>query len=128
MQMIEDLDLVGVLWFSLDIQLSAGANMASRRMIVTALLASFSFFLLTVVSSAQTEDTARPDYDSEMHDEADRTGDQEWRYDTYYIFPLTRHMPDSELPMAGQIALYPFAFLIDLVQWPFGLLVGLGGE
>ena len=44
----------------------------------------------------------------------------EWEYDTYYIFPLTRHMPDSELPMAGQIALYPLAFIIDLGQWPIG--------
>jgi hypothetical protein len=126
--MIEDLDLVGVLWFSLDIQPSAGANMASKKAIVTTLLASLLFSLLIVAGSAQAEDSDANNTDSEMNDEADRPGDQEWRYDTYYIFPLTRHMPDSELPMAGQIALYPFAFVIDCVQWPFGLLVGLGGE
>jgi hypothetical protein len=51
-----------------------------------------------------------------------------WEYDPYYIFPLTRHMSDTELPMAGQIVLYPFAFMIDLVQWPLGTLAGLAGK
>ena len=102
--------------------------MASRKTIVTTLLASLLVSLLIVAGSAQAEDSDATNTDSEAIDEASRTDDQGWRYDTYYIFPLTRHMPDSELPMAGQIALYPFAFVIDLVQWPFGALVGLGGE
>ena len=51
-----------------------------------------------------------------------------WEFDPYYIFPLTRHMSDSELPLAGQIALYPLAFFIDLIQWPFGTLAGLAGK
>jgi hypothetical protein len=54
--------------------------------------------------------------------------DDRWEYDPYYIFPLTRHMPDSELPLAGQIILYPIGFMIDLVQWPLGALAGLGGK
>ena len=54
--------------------------------------------------------------------------DDSWEYDSYYIFPLTRHMSDSELPMAGQIALYPLACVIDLVQWPIGALAGLAGK
>jgi hypothetical protein len=112
----------------LDIQPSSGVSMASKRTIVTTLLASLLLLLLTVAGPVQAEDSGATNADSEMNDEADQAGDQGWRYDTYYIFPLTRHMPDSELPMAGQIALYPFAFVIDLVQWPFGALVGLGGE
>jgi len=51
-----------------------------------------------------------------------------WEYDPYYIFPLTRHMPDTELPLAGQIILYPIGFLIDLAQWPLGALAGLAGK
>jgi hypothetical protein len=51
-----------------------------------------------------------------------------WEYDDYYIFPLTRNMSDSGLPQAGQIALYPLAFLIDLAQWPVGALAGLAGK
>ena len=54
--------------------------------------------------------------------------DDGWDYDPYYIFPLTRHMSDSGLPLAGQIALYPFAFVIDLGQWPIGALAGLAGK
>ena len=54
--------------------------------------------------------------------------DDVWDYDPYYIFPLTRHMSDSGLPLAGQIALYPFAFVIDLGQWPIGALAGLAGK
>jgi hypothetical protein len=71
---------------------------------------------------------------AEMSDEAPNDdgmheyhGD-DWEYDPYYIFPLTRHMSDSELPLAGQIALYPFAFVIDVVQWPVGALAGLAGK
>jgi hypothetical protein len=102
--------------------------MTSRRPIITTLFATLLFCVLTVAvpASAQAEDSDSPD--SSTSDEASRPDDREWRYDTYYIFPLTRHMPDSELPLGGQIALYPFAFVIDLVQWPFGVLVGLGGE
>ncbi len=51
-----------------------------------------------------------------------------WEYDTYYIFPLTRHMPDSGLPFGAQIVLYPLAFSLDLVQWPVGVLSGLAGK
>jgi len=66
----------------------------------------------------------------EASDEAMRkaTGETEWRYDTYYLFPLTRHMPDSGLPLYGQIMLYPLSAAIDLVQLPIGALAGLAGE
>lgn len=61
-------------------------------------------------------------------DRVDEENSDAWEYDPYYIFPLTRHMADTELPVAGQVVLYPFAFVIDLVQWPFGALAGLGGK
>jgi hypothetical protein len=54
--------------------------------------------------------------------------DDGWQYDPYYIFPLTRHMNDSGLPFWAQVPLYPIGFAIDLVQWPVGLLAGLGGQ
>ena len=102
--------------------------MTSKRTIVTALLATSLIILVVTAGPVLAEDATSPNTDFEAIDETDQTDNDGWRYDTYYIFPLTRHMPDSELPMAGQIALYPFAFAIDLVQWPFGVLVGLGGE
>ena len=102
--------------------------MTSKRAIVTTLLASSLVILLAAAGPGLAEDSDLPNTESVAIDETDQTENHGWRYATYYIFPLTRHMPDSELPMAGQIALYPFAFAIDLVQWPFGALVGLGGE
>ena len=102
--------------------------MTSKRTIVTTLLATSLIILVVTAGPVLAEDATSPNTDFEAIDETDQTDNDGWRYDTYYIFPLTRHMPDSELPMAGQIALYPFAFAIDLVQWPFGALVGLGGE
>jgi len=102
--------------------------MTSKRTIVTTLLATSLIILVVTAGPVLAEDATSPNTDFEAIDETDQTDNDGWRYDTYYIFPLTRHMPDSELPMAGQIALYPFAFAIDLVQWPFGVLVGLGGE
>jgi hypothetical protein len=51
-----------------------------------------------------------------------------WRYDTEYIFPLTRHMHCSGLPMAAQVVMYPFAAIIDVFELPVGAIVGLGGE
>jgi hypothetical protein len=53
---------------------------------------------------------------------------EEWRYNTYYIFPLVRHMPDSGLPKWGQWVTYPFAAIIDLGQLPVGALGGLFGD
>jgi len=53
---------------------------------------------------------------------------EEWRYNTYYIFPLVRHMSASGLPMWGQCLTYPFAAIIDLAQLPVGALGGLFGD
>jgi hypothetical protein len=54
--------------------------------------------------------------------------DDGWHYCTYYILPLTRHMHESGLPLAGQILLYPLAAAFDLGQLPFGVLAGFAGE
>jgi hypothetical protein len=54
--------------------------------------------------------------------------DDGWRYCTYYILPLTRHMQDSGLPLVGQIFLYPLAAAFDIAQLPVGALAGLAGE
>jgi hypothetical protein len=53
---------------------------------------------------------------------------EQWEYDPYYVFPLTRHMSESGLPFPAQIALYPIGFALDLAQWPVGLLAGLAGK
>jgi len=54
--------------------------------------------------------------------------DDGWHYCSYYILPLTRHMEDSGLPLAGRIVLYPLAAAFDIAQLPFGALAGLAGE
>lgn len=51
-----------------------------------------------------------------------------WEYDPYYVFPLTRHMEETELPLYGRVILYPIGFAIDLIQWPVGALAGLMGK
>ena len=53
---------------------------------------------------------------------------EEWRYNTYYILPLLRHMPDSGLPKWGQWMTYPFAAIIDVAQLPVGAIGGLFGD
>ena len=55
-------------------------------------------------------------------------GSDEWHYNTYYIFPLVRHMSDSELPQYGQYLCYPLAAALDIAQFPAGVLGGLLGE
>ncbi|HKK53275.1 MAG TPA: hypothetical protein VKA74_16875 [Myxococcota bacterium] len=58
----------------------------------------------------------------EIQEEAD------WEYDPYYVFPLTRHLSESGLSFPARVALYPIGFILDLGQWPVGLLLGLAGR
>ena len=60
--------------------------------------------------------------------EASATEAAGWKYNTAYIFPLTRHMKDSALPKYGQYAAYPLAVVLDIAQFPIGALGGLLGE
>ena len=91
-----------------------------------ALAAVLALLLSTSMASAAA-DMENGAY-AEVDDSEGDVHQGDWEYDPYYVFPLTRHMPDSELPMAGQIALYPVAFVIDLIQWPIGALAGLAGK
>lgn len=51
-----------------------------------------------------------------------------WRYGTDYLFPLTRHIDETGLPLAGKIPLYPFTAALDLGQLAFGAVAGLFGD
>ena len=100
--------------------------MPSKSTIITTLSAGMWVLLMAGLAPAAKADSH--ERDSESTYAYSDPEDEGWRYDTYYIFPLTRHMPDSELSLGVQIALYPLAFAIDLGQWPFGAIAGLGGE
>ena len=54
--------------------------------------------------------------------------DDGWRYNTYYIYPLTRHLGESGIKGAWRYTLYPFTALLDTAQLPFGALAGLFGD
>ena len=54
--------------------------------------------------------------------------DRPWRYDTEYLFPLTRQMSCSELPLAAQIVMYPFVVVVDMFVLPASAVTGLGGQ
>jgi hypothetical protein len=73
----------------------------------------------------ETGDSGEPDAAA---DAGDRGVDRPWRYDTYYLFPLTRHMDEAEIPRGCQIPLYPFTVAIDIAQLPFGAIAGLFGD
>lgn len=102
----------------------------SDRLLITLSLFVLAFGLAYFMTAGAASAAAdRPDESSYGSGDATHQGyDDGWEYDPYYVFPLTRHMSDSELPMAGQIALYPFAFVIDVVQLPIGALAGLAGK
>jgi hypothetical protein len=52
----------------------------------------------------------------------------DWRYSTYYLYPLTRHMEESDIPKGWRIPLYPITAVLDTAQLPFGALAGLFGD
>ena len=51
-----------------------------------------------------------------------------WGYGTDYLFPLTRSLTDSEVPLWGKIPVYPLAVIFDLAQLPLGAIGGLWGS
>lgn len=77
--------------------------------------------------AASAED-AQTEPVSAQYESPSTSGDDGWRYNTYLLFPLTRHMKDTSLPDYGQYALYPFAVGLDIIQFPIGALGGLLGE
>jgi hypothetical protein len=48
-----------------------------------------------------------------------------WRYDTYYIYPLTRHLG---MQSNWRFAIYPVTVVMDTAQLPFGAIAGLFGK
>ena len=52
----------------------------------------------------------------------------EWRYGTYYLYPLTRHMAESGISQAWRCTLYPLTAVLDTAQLPLGALAGLFGD
>jgi len=101
----------------------------SRRL---ASLITITLLLLAGVAGADDmggESIAVPPPAELARDDAPMTSEDDgWHYCSYYILPLTRHMQDSGLPLAGQIFLYPLAAAFDIAQLPFGALAGLAGE
>ena len=101
---------------------AAAAVVLSSPAASAAASASASTAASSSAEDAQTEPV------SAQNESQSGSGDEEWRYNTYYIFPQTRHMKDTSLPKYGQYALYPLAAVCDVVQLPIGALAGLLGE
>ncbi len=91
---------------------------------VAASVATAALFLGASASAKETQDAGTTDRGVQ----SSATDDKGWRYNTEYLFPLSRQMSDSELPKYGQYALYPLAAALDLLQFPIGALGGLLGE
>ena len=107
--------------------------MPRNTLTIAALLAAAVLLLTSVASADDTGGEAipvpPPAQPSETYADAPPSSEDEgWHYCSYYILPLTRHMRDSGLPLAGRIALYPLALAFDIGQLPFGALAGLAGE
>ena len=98
-----------------------------KKTLSKAIVASVAAAALLSAGSGSAEE-AQPQTTVDRESSAPEYGDSKWRYNTYYIFPLTRHVGDSELPSYGQYAVYPLAVALDLAQLPIGLLGGLLGE
>lgn len=101
------------------------------------ILAAFAFAAAPALAEQGPVPTAQAE-------DGDPTDDG-WRYDTYYIYPLTRHINEREVepgwtrwlfhpltaslgPPWGHWLLYPITVTLDTVQLPFGALAGLFGE
>jgi hypothetical protein len=96
-----------------------------RRIARTLALAGLVISLLAGGTAAAIGPPGESRASTEAGDREDR---REWRYDTYYLFPLTRHMDEAGIPPACRIPLYPFTVAFDLFQLPFGAIAGLFGD
>ena len=54
--------------------------------------------------------------------------DDGWHYGTYYLYPLTRHLGESEISKPWSYGMLPFTVVLDTVQLPFGAIAGLFGD
>jgi len=101
------------------------ARTPAGALVLTGLIASLLVGGIAAAEGPATGDSAAS---GAAADAGDRGGDRPWRYDTYYLFPLTRHMDEAEIPWLCRIPLYPFAVAVDTVQLPFGAIAGLFGD
>ncbi len=105
-----------------------------RKLAKLTTLTAATIFLLASIASADDmggESISVPppaEPDTGYSDAPTASEDDGWHYCSYYVLPLTRHMNDSGLPLAGRILLYPLAAAFDIAQLPFGALAGLAGE
>ena len=87
---------------------------------------SAALALLFVLCAAPA--AAEPGAAASEESQPSRLPDSHWSYGTYYLYPLTRHMEESKIPMACRYALYPVAAILDTVQLPLGAIAGLFGD
>jgi len=93
-----------------------------KMRLVAALALTAAVAVVLSGSAASAEDTQTEPVSTQA------SSDDGWRYNTFFLFPLTRHMKETELPEYGQYILYPFAVGLDIIQFPVGALGGLLGE
>ena len=51
-----------------------------------------------------------------------------WRYNTDYLFAISRAVRDSTVPPAGKVFLFVPAIPLDIVMSPFAAIAGLFGD
>ena len=88
------------------------------------LAVSLAFFLGLWSSPSLAESGPSPTNTTSSSD----LPDDGWRYGTYYLYPLTRHMGESEASKPWSYGMLPFTVVLDTVQLPFGALAGLFGD
>lgn len=90
----------------------------------TGLATAIAVALLSVAYTAPALAEAGPSYSPGPAASASLDSDK-WRYSTYYLYPLTRHMG---ITRGWRYAMYPLTVVFDTVQLPWGALAGLFGD
>ena len=80
------------------------------------------------IAAAEAEPPPVPAEAAAAGEAEDPEAEGGWRYDTYYLFPLTRHIGETGISPRWRIPLYPFTVAIDIAALPGGALAGLAGE
>ncbi len=93
----------------------------------TGLATAIAVALLSVAYTAPALAEAGPSYSPGPAASTSLDSDK-WSYSTYYLYPLTRHMDESEITGGWRYALYPLTVVLDTVQLPWGALAGLFGD
>ena len=91
------------------------------RVTLVAAIAFALFFGLWSSPSAAESGPSETDHSRDLPDDG-------WRYGTYYLYPLTRHIGESEVSKPWRHAMLPFTVVLDTAQLPFGAIAGLFGD